>query len=280
MHRQHVERFAAEGREIARKMGDRSAVITGLRKNGEEFPADAAISKIEVGGKGILTVALRDVTEPKRVEREQRFLAEVGTVLATTLEHEEMLSKLAELAVSELADLCIVDIVESDGDVRRLKVLTRDPSKERVAKAAMHVPLDRNLPHLLGTVLVGAAPRKGEVLFWVADTGSGIEAKDLPHLFDRFWQARKARRQGAGLGLPIVKGIVEAHGGHVWVESQMGSGSTFFTLPLAPLETKTAGGSKAEVHDDRCAAREQRAAESRPWNMSSTDLHAGSWGCS
>jgi signal transduction histidine kinase len=83
-----------------------------------------------------------------------------------------------------------------------------------------------------GRVTVGAAARAGEVLFWVADTGAGIAAGDLPHVFDEFWQAAHAKRMGAGLGLPIVKGIVEAHGGRVWVESTLGRGSIFFfTVP-------------------------------------------------
>jgi signal transduction histidine kinase len=86
-----------------------------------------------------------------------------------------------------------------------------------------------------GRIAIGAAPRDEQVLFWVSDTGAGIAADDVPHLFDRFWQARKSRRQGAGLGLPIVKGIVEAHGGQVWVESAPGTGSTFFfTIPTPP----------------------------------------------
>jgi PAS domain S-box-containing protein len=74
--------------------------------------------------------------------------------------------------------------------------------------------------------------------FSVSDTGPGISAESLPHLFDPFWQARVSRKEGAGLGLAIVKGLVEAHGGRVWVESKPGAGSTFFfTLPLvAPAE--------------------------------------------
>jgi signal transduction histidine kinase len=71
-----------------------------------------------------------------------------------------------------------------------------------------------------------------EVRFSVADTGSGIAEEDLLHLFDRFWQARRARRGGAGLGLAITRGIVEAHGGRLEVESEVGRGTTFyFTLP-------------------------------------------------
>jgi PAS domain S-box-containing protein len=79
------------------------------------------------------------------------------------------------------------------------------------------------------------ARRDGDcVRFSVADTGTGIDAADLPHLFERFYQARKNRRGGAGLGLSISKGIVEAHGGRIGVESEPGRGTTvFFTLPVA-----------------------------------------------
>jgi signal transduction histidine kinase len=86
-----------------------------------------------------------------------------------------------------------------------------------------------------GQIEVGAAPYAAEILFWVRDNGLGIPAKDIPVLFDRFWQAARIDRQGAGLGLSIVKGIVESHGGRVWVRSEMGIGTTFyFTLPSAP----------------------------------------------
>ena len=68
IHRQHVETFAS-GHETARRMGER-LTIAGLRKNGEEFPAEAAISRLQVGEKTLLTVALRDITERKRIEEE------------------------------------------------------------------------------------------------------------------------------------------------------------------------------------------------------------------
>ena len=75
----------------------------------------------------------------------------------------------------------------------------------------------------------------------MADNGPGIPADAVPHLFDRFWQAKRADRRGAGLGLPIVKGIVEAHGGRIWVESAPGQGSTFFfTIPAATGDTEWA----------------------------------------
>ena len=85
-----------------------------------------------------------------------------------------------------------------------------------------------------GRITAGAAPRDDEVVFWVADTGGGIASENLPRIFDRFWQASRAGRRGAGFGLSITKAIVEAHGGRIWVESTAGNGSTFsFTIPRA-----------------------------------------------
>ena len=83
-----------------------------------------------------------------------------------------------------------------------------------------------------GAILIRAEPADGGVLFSVADTGSGIDPADLPHVFDRYW--RTGAGAGAGLGLFIARSIVEAHGGRIWVESRPGSGARFcFTLPAA-----------------------------------------------
>ncbi len=418
-------------------------------------------------------MALRDVTERKRIEKEQRFLAEAGAVLSSSLDYEQTLATVGELVVRDFADWCIVDIVERDGRPTRLKVVSADPATRPLAERIERMSLDRRRPHLVGTVLetrrpfliermtageleslaqnaehlqllraidprsvmglpllirgqllgvlvfisstpsrlygpgdlrlaealaeraalaiengrlyqtavhatrlrdevlgvvahdlrnplsaiqmqaaalaaqgtgarapqeqaegghpprrqpdessdrrparrlahrgraaghratraspqrqlrrrnpsrrsgrwrrrrrsrsdstwrassptsgvistassrcsrtwsatrsssrppggritVGAAAREDEVLFWVADTGCGISPDDLPHVFDRFWQAKKGAREGAGLGLPITRGIVEAHGGRIWVESTPGRGSIFFfTIPQA-----------------------------------------------
>lgn len=86
-----------------------------------------------------------------------------------------------------------------------------------------------------GGVSLGAKAEGAEIVFWVADTGDGIAAADISHVFDRFWQVRRPKRSGAGLGLAIVREIVLAHGGRLWVESHLGFGSTFFfSLPTTP----------------------------------------------
>lgn len=85
-----------------------------------------------------------------------------------------------------------------------------------------------------GHVTLRAAPNGSLVIFEVVDTGPGISPAHVEHLFERFWQARQGDHRGAGLGLAIAKGLVEAHGGTMSVRSTLGAGSTFsFTLPKA-----------------------------------------------
>jgi PAS domain S-box-containing protein len=467
-----VERFAS-GDAIARQMGERGGTIVGLRKNGEEFPAEAAISKLQVGEKRLLTAALRDITERSRIEKEQRFLAEAGVVLSSSLDYEQTLASVARLAVQQMADWCAVDLIDEHGRLRRLSIASADPAKSALQSVLQEVPLDHErsfilrsvieggrpaviehvTPQLLesitqrpehlqalldtgitslmavplmargqplgvllfgsstvahgygqddlrlaealsdraamaidnarlyraavqatelrdqvlgvvahdlrnplsvillqaralkrhgteperrsakptevidraivrmnrliqdlldvglmesgqltierarlsardlinvvvdmhrpiasssslelhvdmerdvaiwgdrdrllqvfdnlignaikftrpgGAITVGTASKDHEAVFWVADTGRGIAPEHLPLVFDRFWQATKSGRHGAGLGLPITKGIVEAHGGRIWVESKQGKGSIFsFTIPKASAD--------------------------------------------
>jgi signal transduction histidine kinase len=99
-----------------------------------------------------------------------------------------------------------------------------------------------------GQLVVGATTQVNEVQFWVSDTGAGIPKEKLTHVFDRFWQAKQSDPRGVGLGLPIVKGIVEAHGGRIWVQSEAGQGTTFyFTVPTGdPPEVDEPAASEAD----------------------------------
>jgi two-component system sensor histidine kinase KdpD len=86
-------------------------------------------------------------------------------------------------------------------------------------------------------ITIGAERKNGFIAFRIADKGPGIEESDLRHIFDRFYrgQGQRHRIPGTGMGLPIAKSIVEAHGGTIEASSQKGKGSVFsFTLPLDP----------------------------------------------
>jgi signal transduction histidine kinase len=455
-------------------MGERGQIL-GLRKNGEEFPAEAAISHLGAEPEKIYSVVLRDVTERRRAHETQSFLAEAGETLASTLGHEETLRNIAHLAVPRLADACVVHAfhggqfhgvavehvdkeravdlaqrraehpIDVAGDhpvaevIRTVRPIVWSQSKAAVAqreasftelsdifdappaagiimpllargqllgvlglyrekgsydnndlflaeelarrgaialdnarlydlvnvgirarddmigivshdlrnpvnavKMLTGVMLDRrgqeplstemgnyasvirqaaeqmdeliqdlldvtrveagklavtlksvnteeilsdilrtlapvaaekkialrlnapdDLPNVLadrerfsqaisnlvgnavkfsqpgGEITVRVAVLDKEFLFSVSDKGQGMTAEQLSHAFDRFWQSSRTDRQGAGLGLAITKGIVDAHGGRIWAESSPGAGSTFyFTLPIADSISK------------------------------------------
>lgn len=95
-----------------------------------------------------------------------------------------------------------------------------------------------------GSIFIEVQDGGHEARISVRDTGQGIAEEELPRIFDRFWQAQQKNRAGIGLGLSIAKGLVEAHGGLLWVESKLGAGTTFFfTLALAepgPVDAKSA----------------------------------------
>jgi signal transduction histidine kinase len=87
-----------------------------------------------------------------------------------------------------------------------------------------------------GEVRIDAATTEGALEVSVSDTGPGISPADQEYIFEEFRQAEGSvaqRKGGTGLGLAIAKKIVEMHGGKIWVESEVGKGSTFtFSLPL------------------------------------------------
>jgi PAS domain S-box-containing protein len=471
-HPGHLGTFRG-GPHTSRRMAERQPIF-GLRKNGEEFPAEAAISRMEVEGEMVLTAILRDVSAQKQVEAQHRFLARAGETLSSSLDAECTLASVARLTVESLADWCVVYLSE-DEHVRRLEVAHRHPGQQELARALRDFRIDMSRPFLgcevlrrrepllmplvtpealesmaqgdehlsllrrmeprslmgvplmsgermlgalvfistrsgrsygpsdvefaqglarlaglamenarlyqsaqratkvrdevlgivahdlrsplnsislwtqvverqiqkLGTVdlqsrsqeatdsiasacrrmsrliqdlldvarleagrlalnvspqtpasilreavdsaspeaaghrlhmeapevappvladrdrllqvfsnllgnalkftpaggeiRVGARVEGEQVLFYVGDTGPGIPPESLAHIFDRFWQANRTDRRGAGLGLSIAKGIVEAHGGRLQVESEPGRGSTFsFTVPRVP----------------------------------------------
>ena len=460
-HSEHVRSFGRSSTR-ARRMGERGQ-ISGLRKSGEEFPAEAAISHIGSEGQRIYSVVLRDVTDRRRAHESQRFLAEAGEALSSSLGPDDTLRNVTRFVVPKLADACIVNVFHggmfhgvaaAHVDPPRADEIERRRSEHPIDLAGQHpvavvirtgkrVIIDRNTPHfedvldvfeskpaagivlplsargqLLGVIglyretasydqndvflaeeiarraglaidnarlhelvhvgirarddmigivshdlrnpvnavkmltgvmldrdrdeplsaemveyatiirqaaeqmdalirdlldvtrieagrltvadrpedteellsdalrtlapvaqeksimlrltapddlplviadrerigqalsnLVGNAVKfsppgseilvrvlvlDDEIVFSVTDRGIGMTPEQLSHAFDRFWQSGRTDRQGAGLGLAITKGIIDAHRGRIWAESSLETGSTFyFTLPIA-----------------------------------------------
>lgn len=112
-HRRHVAEFGA-GQSRSRRMGHRMP-ISGLRRSGEVFPAEASISKHSLDGETQYHVVLRDVTEQRQAEAQQRFLAEAGEILTGTLDLAETYERAARAAVPRLADACVIWILSDDG---------------------------------------------------------------------------------------------------------------------------------------------------------------------
>jgi signal transduction histidine kinase len=84
-----------------------------------------------------------------------------------------------------------------------------------------------------GAVDLRAERQAKHVAFALHNDGAGISAAALPHIFERFWQIDSVARRGLGLGLNICRAIIEAHGGQIWAESEVGKGAMFrFTLPV------------------------------------------------
>lgn len=131
-HEQYMRRFATS-EQATKAMGVRGQ-ISGVRKNGEEFPAEASISKLVQNGRTLYTAWLRDVSAHRRSEEAQEFLASVGEALATSLDYQETLAHVSRLAVPLLGETCILDIY-IEGGAREVTVADVDPAVEDLTRA-------------------------------------------------------------------------------------------------------------------------------------------------
>ncbi len=166
-------------------------------------------------------------------------------LILSRIESKEFKLKLETFSLQDLVD-DVIDFVKEAAEKKKISI-----SRDEIS-SSMSIDADRNyieqvLINLLdnaikytpegGKVIVSAVEKDSkDIQFSVEDNGIGIPKEDLSRIFERFYRVDKGRSKelgGTGLGLSIVKHLVQAHGGRVWVESQLGKGSTFyFTLPI------------------------------------------------
>ena len=300
-HRGHVHGFGiAHGR--ARLMGERQQ-LSGLRRNGDEFPCEAAIQRLEVDGRNIFAAVLRDISARQRAEdalraavtaredmlgivsHDLRNPANAVKMLARSILNDPSSEVSADVVdrvkiiqqAAEQIDMLIQDLLDTTRmrggrlhvtphPVDAVAIAERSVEGLRpladAGRIALRLDLPPNLPDVYadserivqllsnlignaikftppdGSVTLSAHLDGDEVLFVVTDTGEGIAPDEMPHVFEQFYQAPRqmgrGSRHGAGLGLAISRGIVEAHGGNIWMESALGVGTTVrFSLPVA-----------------------------------------------
>ena len=193
VHASHVRSFG-ESPVRARRMGERGQIL-GLRKSGEEFPAEAAISHLVAEGRKVYSVVLRDVTDLRRAHETQRFLAEAGERLASSLGRDETLQNIAQLAVPGLADACVVNAFH-DGQFHGAAVAHRDPNRAvELERERKEHPIDVRGGHPVAEVIRTLLP-----ITWSGDEKSaGTKERFAPELMDVFPSA-----PGAAIIVPLI----------------------------------------------------------------------------
>jgi two-component system, OmpR family, phosphate regulon sensor histidine kinase PhoR len=179
----------------------------------------------------------------RRLARLTNDLLELSKMDADRLDLE-----LGRLSVAQFVESCVetTQRAAAEKDLR-ISVNLQKPvpdivaDRRRLAEVLQNL-LDNAIQYTPsgGQIMVSASSDGGEVTFTVSDTGIGIPQVDQPRIFERFYRVDVARSRevgGTGLGLSIAKHLVEAHGGRIWVESEVGRGSQFhFTVPLFELQ--------------------------------------------
>jgi two-component system, chemotaxis family, sensor kinase Cph1 len=219
------------------------------------------------------SVLLRNVAGADADERSSRLRAAVDRIQRSVSHMDALIHDLLDLARIEAGRFVLQRHAELLDEVLAEALIILRPLAEAKgvvlredAEAGVRVLVDRErifqvLSNLVGNaikftptggrIVLRASAEQGNALFAVTDTGPGVPAEQMSEVFNRYWQASKTGRDGAGLGLYIAKGIVEAHGGRIWAERAEEGGAAFkFTLPLIDPTSAAppTGGHERERH--------------------------------
>ena len=197
-----------------------------------ELPSDVIeYSKVAIAAAEQMDSLIRDLLDVTRIEAGRMNVEAEPTDVTELL--ADALGTLTPVAGAKSIKLAL----EPDGSLPPVQA-----DRERIRQAVSNLignSIKFSPPDTAISITAATAGR--EVVVSVSDQGVGMTDEQLSHAFDRFWQSRRTDREGAGLGLAITRGIIEAHGGRIWAESTMGEGCTFhFTLPVAATHVTAA----------------------------------------
>ena len=209
---------------------------------------------------GIVVNAAFIADNTSEEERGRRSLVAAQRIQRSAGRMGRLIGDLVDIASIDAGKLAIVPTVANAAGVVAEALETWGPpasTREIVLESSVHGPVpakfdNERILQVLGNlitngvkfsargakIVVGVEEVAGAAQFSVRDTGVGIPSDKLEAIFERFWQVGKNDHRGLGLGLYISKCLVDAHGGKIWVESELGVGSTFFfTVPGAGSAT-------------------------------------------
>jgi two-component system phosphate regulon sensor histidine kinase PhoR len=226
-----------------------------LEKIRQDFVANVShelrtpLTTIKGYAETLLEGALKEEVAPQFVQVIKRHTDRLTKIvedllMLSKIESREFQLKREVISLPGFVD-DVIDFVKEPAEKKKISI-SRDQIPSSLSVEADRNYLEQVLINLLdnaikytpegGRVMISAIEKdQREIQFSINDTGIGIPKEDIPRIFERFYRVDKGRSQesgGTGLGLSIVKHLVQAHGGSIWVESQIGKGSTFyFTLP-------------------------------------------------
>ena len=182
VHSLHMRAFA-EGPQASRRMGERRP-ITGVRRDGREFPADASIARVTVEGARSYMVVLRDVSDRKRIEDGQRLLALSGWVLAGSLDLDSTLATIVELPLPQLGDWSVLELLTDEGRVQRVAAAHADATRsaevhQLVMRAPRPLPLELPAGSAARIALEGETALLQDADAWVHATFPDAAARQV-----------------------------------------------------------------------------------------------------